>query len=367
MFIEELHLIGFRNYLEARLSFDKHKTIIIGNNAQGKTNLLEVIQILSGLKSQRATKDAELINFSLETAIVHARLRGGDKVSVLIRPSGRRSIKVNDVNKSNRELSAQVSSVSFMSQDLELVNGSPSNRRDWLDALITQLDSSYDTKVREFQNVLSQRNSCITQLVESGTYYARLNPVQRAELKLWDELYITASNIIISKRLEWLERIAPIAARYYSEIAGGSNEELSISYLGSPLSQAELEANIARDFARMHSTLGPQRHDLAITINAKAAGSFASQGQRRSIVLALKLSELELLRTERGDEPILLLDDVLAELDDSRQDSLLAALSPETQVIITTTKIGEHLSRWTNSAQIIEIVAGRIQEHAETV
>ncbi len=117
----------------------------------------------------------------------------------------------------------------------------------------------------------------------------------------------------------------------------------------------------------MHSTIGPQRHDIVITINDKAAGNYASQGQRRSIVLALKLSELELLRELRGDEPILLLDDVLAELDESRQDALLAALSPDTQVIITTTKLGEHLNKWSNSSQVIEIVAGRIQEHATTV
>ncbi len=370
MFIEELNLVGFRNYLEARIRFSQTRTIIIGKNAQGKTNLLEVIQILSGLRSRRATKDSELINFSLETAIIHAQARNNhreersEKVSVLIRPSGKRGIKVNGVNKSNHELNDLISSVSFMVTDLELVSGSPSIRRDWLNEIATQLDYSYDTKLKDFEKVLSQRNGYIKRLVEAGTYYARLNTNQASELKLWNDLYLQAANKLIEARLAWLEQLSPLACKYYSDIAQNPDEKLSLGYQGTMLSEQELEANLAKDFARMHSTLGPQRHDIGLSLNAKPAGNYGSQGQRRSIVLAIKLAELDLLRQYKNTEPILLLDDVLAELDEERQAALLRTITPETQVIITTTQLGQHLERWSQDAQIIEVVNGSIKEHA---
>ncbi len=364
MFVEELNLIGYRNYLEARIRFSSAKTIIIGKNAQGKTNLLEVIQILSGLRSRRATKDSELINFELETAVIQAKT-SNDKINIVIRPSGRRGIKVNDVTKSNRELNKLVSSVSFMVNDLELVSGSPGTRRDWLDDFASQLDSSYLSKLEDFEKMLRQRNGYISKLVETGTYYARLNSQQASELALWDELYIKTANIVIAAREELLAKLRPVAAKHYSAICQNPDEKLSLDYLGSPLSQEELTKNLAKDFARMHSTIGPQRHDINITINTKAAGSYASQGQRRSVVLAIKLTELELLREANKSEPILLLDDVLAELDQSRQVALLNAISPDTQVIITSTGLGEHLEAWSQEAQIIEVVNGSIKQYAQ--
>ncbi len=384
MFIEELNLLGFRNYLEAVVRFERQKTIIIGKNAQGKTSLLELIQILSGLRSRRATKDAELINFELETAIVHAKIRSAHdqrvaddslKVTVLIRPSGRRSIKINDVNKSNSELSKIVNSVSFMAGDLDLVSGSPSLRRDWLDDLITQLDSSFAAKYKEFEQILSQRNAYLNKLIEMGVYSSRLSPSQQEELRLWNDFYIKVSNVIIVERQKYLEQIIPVVAKYYARIA--QQEDLKLSYQGAELSNAELEASLAKDFARGYTTLGPQRHDiefaLAKNLNENSdlqyclASSFASQGQKRSIVLALKLAELEMIRLERGAEPILLLDDVLAELDESRQEAVLEAIEPSTQVIITSTHIGAHLDKWSKDAQIIEVENGKIKGAMLTV
>jgi len=368
MFVEELNLIGFRNYLEARIRFAKPKTIIIGKNAQGKTNLLEVFQILSGLRSQRATKDSELINFSLDTAIVHATVIAQSttsKISILIRPSGRRSIKVNDVNKSNKELNALISSVSFMITDLELVSGSPSNRRDWINGLATQLNYNYELILKEFEKILSQRNGYITKLVEAGLFPARLNPSQRSELDLWNDLYIEAANKVTQARIELIEQLSPIASSYYASISANPDEQLKLNYAGTLITKADLEACLAKDFARMHTTIGPQRHDIELTLGAQLASHYASQGQRRTIVLALKLSELELLRANKNSQPILLLDDVLAELDEDRQAALLAAISPETQVIITTTSLGKHLEQWSQDAELIEIEQGVVKQHAQ--
>lgn len=366
MFVKELHLIGFRNYLEAAISFDREKVIIVGKNAQGKTNLLEVIQILSGLKSKRASKDKELINFELNDAVVRAKT-SEDQIAVQIRPSGRRSIKVNEINKKNSELTEHMRSVSFMVDDLEIVAASPSHRRDWIDAVLKQSSSTMHSEFKEFEKVLSQRNSFIKKLLEQGRFHLNLTNSDKEQLEIWDEMFINAANKIIELRAALLKEITPIAETYYARIAAASpnqEENLGIEYLGEKITEEELKKSLAKDFARGFTSIGPQRHDIEFSISDKKASSFASQGQRRSIVLALKLAELELLRRKHQDSPILLLDDVLAELDEDRQDFLLDAIETETQVIITTTHLGKHIDKWSQNAQILEIEQGRIKTGA---
>ncbi len=367
MFIEEINLIGFRNYLELSLvTGNYNKVIIVGKNAQGKSNLLEVIQVLSGSRASRASKDSELINFNLDSAIIRAKIRAStgesSQIAILVRPSGRRQIKINDVNKSKVELRNHINSVSFAASDLELITGSPSVRRDYLDLLISQLDSNYEAELEAFEKILKQRNGFISNLVEQGVYHNRLNPSQRDELRLWDDLYINNSNQLITSRLAWLSKLEPLCQTYYEDIADKPEEELQIKYLGSLLSPEELRANLPRDFARMHSTLGPQRHDIEFLLQHRSAANFASQGQKRSIVLALKLAELELLSQLYASKPILVLDDVLAELDCSRQAALMRSISEDTQVFISSSELSRDLQDWIPGAKIIEISNGRIQE-----
>lgn len=375
MFVKSLKLIGFRNYIEADIEFSAAKTIIIGKNAQGKSNLLEVIQILSHLKSRRAAKDAELINFSLNESIIHAQVsRHGEaqassedlEIALLIRRSGRRTVKINDVSKNPKELLHHIYSVAFMVDDIEIVSGSPSHRREWIDSVISQLDFSYGATLSKFEKILSQRNSFFKRLSEQGIYnYNGFNSSQREQLNIWDSLYIEAANELTKSRVNFIKELEPHASHYYREISG-SNTELRLDYKGHELDQTQLDDTRAKDLVRSYSNLGPQRDDIKFTLNDNDAGNYASQGERRSITLAIKLAELELHKVKHGESPILLLDDVLAELDEDRQDYLLESISPETQVIITTTHIGKHLEKWSDNAQILEIEEGTISTNNQT-
>lgn len=379
MQIKTLKLIGFRNYLELDLDFLNSKTIIIGKNAQGKSNLLEVIQILSHLKSRRATKDAELINFEMEEAVIKAKVNRHCEersdvatqkeidISVLIRKSGRRTLKINDVGKKPKELAHNIFSVSFMVDDLEIINGSPSKRREWIDSVLNQLDYSYKDDLSQFEKILSQRNSYLKDLVEKGKYYYRdLNQAMKDQLDIWDEMFIEKANVLSQKREDFITKLEPCVQEAYRDISG-SDISLNINYQGSQITKEDLEESRARDFARSYTNIGPHRDDVDFELNNSPAQNFASQGERRTLTLAIKLSELQLLKEKHGEYPILLLDDVLAELDEDRQDFLLDAIKPETQVIITTTHLGKHLEKWSGNAQILEIEQGRVIQNSSLV
>ena len=383
MFIKEINLLGFRNYLEANLELDRQKTIIIGRNAQGKSNLIEVIQLLSQFKSRRAKKDAELINFSLDQAVIKVKIKDTkesdegdiynssfwdeesseelDELAVLIRKSGRRTYKLNGANKKPKELLHKVLCVSFMSEDLNIINSSPSTRRDFLDSVIKQLSSEYADNLSKFEKTLSQRNSFLKDLVEKGKYYpSNLNQSEKGQLEIWNDLFIEEANKVSKAREDFLAKLKPCAEDFYQKISGSEASKLDFDYLGEQLDASMLNESLGRDLARGYSNLGPHRDDFEIKLNDIAAMSFASQGEKRSIMLAVKLSELELLKEQHNDYPILLLDDVLAELDEDRQDFLLDAVNSQAQVIITTTHLGKHLEKWSEDSQIIEIEAGQI-------
>lgn len=374
MKIKSLKLIGFRNYLELDLDFSDSKTIIIGKNAQGKSNLLEVIQILSHLKSRRAKKDAELINFEMEEAVIRAvasrhceeessddvAIQEEKQISLLIRKSGRRTLKINEVSKRPKELAHNIFSVSFMVDDMEIINGSPSRKRDWIDSVLNQLDYSYKNDLSKFEKILSQRNSFLKDLAEKGKYYYRdLNQPLKDQLDIWDEMFIENANILSLKREGFINKLEPCVEGFYRAISG-SDIKLRINYQGSQITKEDLEESRARDFARSYTNIGPHRDDVVFELNDTPAQNYASQGERRTLTLAIKLSELQLLKEKHGEYPILLLDDVLAELDEDRQDFLLDAIKPETQVIITTTHLGKHLEKWSGNAQILEIEQGRV-------
>ena len=363
-------MIGFRNYLELSLDFSNSKTIIIGKNAQGKSNLLEVIQILSHLKSRRAAKDAVLVNFEMAEAIIQAKVSQNNEnidISLLIRQSGRRTLKINEVSKKPKELAHNVFSVSFMVDDLEIINGSPSKRRDWLDSVLNQLDYSYKDDLAKFEKILSQRNSFIKDLTEKGKYYyPTLSQVEKDQLDIWDDLFIQEANTLSTKRSEFLDKLEPLINQAYRGISG-TDAQLKLSYIGKQLAKEDLEECRAKDFARAYTNVGPQRDDVSFELDENLAQSFASQGERRTITLAIKLAELQLLKERHGECPILLLDDVLAELDEDRQDFLLEAVEADTQVIITTTHLGKHLEKWSGNAQILEIEKGRIVSNSALV
>jgi DNA replication and repair protein RecF len=365
MYIQEIQLVGFRNYLEARLRFNSSKTIIIGKNGQGKSNLLEVIQICSHIKSRRAKRDLELINFDLNQALIRATVSKQnqiDEIGLLLNKNGRRNLKINDVAKKPKELLHNIYSVSFMVDDLDIINGSPSVRRDWLDSTIIQVEKNYANILDKFQEILDQRNSFLKDLAEHNIYhYSSLNLNQKEQLRIWDQMFITYANNLTEARNSYLQALNPLADDYYKKISA-TDSILELNYLGKLINQEDLIQSYPRDFARSCTNIGPHRDDIEVRLKNKLASSFASQGERRSIVLAIKLAELEKLKANIDEYPVLLLDDVLAELDEDRQDFLLSAIPEHAQVIITTTHLGKHLEKWSSNAQILEVQQGMIKE-----
>ncbi len=363
MFIKSIELLGFRNYLEASLVFSHDKTIILGKNAEGKSNLLEVIQILSHLRSRRQHKDSDLINFNLDQAIIKARATNQTQdidIALLIRKSGRRTLKVNDVAKKPGELLHNIYSVSFMADDLDIINGSPTIRRQWIDSVISQMDKAYATELDKFDSALTQRNKLLKNLNEQGKYHSSsLSPNQRAELGLWDELFISSANAISTQRKNFISQLEKIAEVCYRDISASSTT-LKLDYTAAIITAQDMVNSYDKDLARSFTNIGPHRDDCIFSLDDNQSKNFASQGEKRSITLALKLAELELLKQQHGEYPILLLDDVLAELDEDRQDYLLESIKEGTQVIITTTHLGKHLEKWSQNAQIVSINNGQI-------
>ena len=368
MHIKEIQLIGFRNYLEAKLNFTDFKTIIIGKNGQGKSNLLEVIQILSHLKSRRSGRDSELVNFQFNEAFIKVLASNSDEIGLLIRKNGRRTLKINEINHKPKELLHHIYSVSFMVDDLDIINGSPSVRRDWLDSVIIQVEKTYAPIWDKFDEILNQRNSFLKDLAEKNIFHtSALNPSLKEQLKIWDDMFVTYANNLSSARKKYIEDINPLVNDFYQKISSANSShatqtKLELFYTGKIISAEDLELSYAKDLARSCTNVGPHRDDIIIELNQKPAGSFASQGERRSAVLAIKLAELEQLKSSINQYPILLLDDVLAELDEDRQDFLLGAIPESAQVIITTTHLGKHLEKWSANAQIIEVDRGMIKE-----
>ncbi|NQY79500.1 MAG: DNA replication/repair protein RecF [Candidatus Caenarcaniphilales bacterium] len=368
MFLKSVNLINFRNYQELFLEIKQPKLIILGANSQGKTNLLEVVQILSVGKSKRAAKDAELVNFDADNAVIHAKISKDDpdtlhedqlNMALMIRKSGRRTLKINDVTKKPGEILHKLYTVSFMVDDLHMISGSPSTRRDWIDSILKQLYIPYKDVLTKFEKALSQRNSFLKSLVEKGIYLQNLNPMYKEQLSIWDQMFIDAANNVSKYRQELIQELNPIIAKHYKNISG-REDFLEISYEANILDEEKMNERLKVDFIRSYTTLGPHRDEINFMLKRQNAGSFASQGEKRTIVLASKLSEIELLKARHNLKPILLLDDVLAELDEDRQDHLLDAVDDQTQVIITTTHLGKHLQKWSENAQIINIEAGAL-------
>jgi DNA replication and repair protein RecF len=256
----------------------------------------------------------------------------------------------------------------FSSLDLDLVRGSPESRRNWLDTVLIQLEPIYINLLQQYNQVLRQRNALLKSIKQGSIKY---EPQQMA---LWDAQLVTAGTRLIRRRSRLLERLTPIAHTWHQAISGGS-EDLEITYVPKfsfqptdtveQIHQAFFDVILQKAIIEQHqgtSLVGPHRDEVSLTINATPAREYGSQGQQRTLVLALKLAELELLESVIGEPPLLLLDDVLAELDLQRQDHLLNAIGDRVQTIITTTHLGSFDAQWLNSARIFQVDKGRISQ-----
>lgn len=337
-----LELKNYRNCADLKLDLDSTKILIIGKNAQGKTNILESIYFLSALKSPRAGVNTELIKFGEEKFEVSAEIVKADAqvdISYSYDTEKSKVIKINGVKSRPKDFKQVLKTVLFSTNDLLLLRGNPQDRRDWLDRAISQVYPAYDDRLSKYDKIRVQKNNFLKDALKTGNFNETLLDVYN------EQLVITGSNIIYLRK-KFLREIEKIAKEKHLTIS--ENEQLTVDYECSFLDGGEIEIeDIAKKFTdalqerkieeqrRGQACVGPHRDDVVFYINGNEAVKYASQGQQRTVVLALKLSELDIITEKTGDEPILLLDDVLAELDDIRQNYLLKSINDKTQTIIT--------------------------------
>lgn len=369
MFIKKLEIKNFRNYSDVNVEFNSNKILFIGKNAQGKTNLLEAVYFLSSLDSLRAKTDSELIRWGETYADIKAEIHKFDidvDLEVIINPPNRKKLKVNGLNKNkSSELISNISTVCFTTNDLLLLRGAPDDRRKWLDIAISQIFPAYLDRLTKYNKIRTQKNNYLKEL--KGNINA-----DTSMLDVWNEqLAVTGSNIIFI-RLNFLYELQKIALEKHRQIS--NNEILSTAYNSSVLGdissdkkfefnneyilekfKEKLEEKKAEEIIRAQSVAGPHRDDISYFINNTDSKKYASQGQQRTIVLALKLAELELIKEKINTNAVLLLDDVLAELDDLRQNFLLDAIGNDTQTIITSVDTLHFKKEYLENVEIFEI------------
>ncbi|MFD2170648.1 DNA replication/repair protein RecF [Tumebacillus lipolyticus] len=342
MWIKRLELRNFRNYDSLQLfDLSPRVNILVGQNAQGKTNVVEAMLLLSVGKSHRTNKDAEMIRFEADFATLQAvieRQERAYRLDLTLLPKGKKSA-VNGVEK--RKMSdfvGHLNVVLFAPEDLQLIKGGPQQRRRFLDVEIGQVSPQYLYNLTQYQKVLLQRNSLLKEIGQ--------RKVGEEMLMIWDDQLAVYGSKVIRKRLEFVERLEGFAKEIHMRISGGK-EALSFHYQNSldcsdltrmeEIYREELTAKRKVDILRGSTSVGPHRDDLEVRIDERKVQTFGSQGQQRTASLSMKLAEIELIKAEVGEYPVLLLDDVLSELDEERQLHLVKSMGEKVQTIVTTT------------------------------
>jgi DNA replication and repair protein RecF len=374
VYLEQLHLQNFRNYQDQFVVLGAPKTILVGANAQGKSNLLEAVELLSTLRSHRTNRDRDLILDGESVGQISAQLMrdsGTVDLRLTLHETGRRNAMVHsETVRRQLDFLGYINTVQFSCLDLDLVRGGPGERRDWLDAVLIQLEPVYAHLLQQYQQVLKQRNAFLKQLRNLENPNA--DPPQ---LLIWNQQLATLGARVIQRRHRMLGRLEPLAQSWHQAISG-KTEHLALEYSPNvrhdlaqpeqlfPEFLAQMQEKAIAEYHQATSLVGPHRDEVHLTINETPARQYGSQGQQRTLVLALKLAELQLIEEVIGEPPILLLDDVLAELDLNRQNQLLDAIQDRFQTLITTTHLGAFDAKWLQSAEIFSVESGQLTEMA---
>jgi DNA replication and repair protein RecF len=359
VFIFDLDITNFRNYGRAHIRLDKGINLFVGENAQGKSNLLEAIYLLSTLRSSRASSDADLVRREvLESDFPVARLacqveRSAGNLHLEVAIVGRttdsahragKRVRVNGVPKRASDAVGQMAAVLFTTLDIDVAAGPPLLRRRYLDMMISQVDRGYLRAMQRYARVVQQRNSLLKRVQE--------REAAASELSFWDQELAHSGGIIMQARAEALGHLVPEAAHQMDRLSDGL-DSLQLTYRPAiassdaadcPIDDAEWTARMLRALADLRhreinagaTLIGPHRDDVQVEINGMPADSFASRAQQRTAALAMRLAEASYLREALGDDPVVLLDDVLSELDARRRRGVLEFLDTFQQTIVTT-------------------------------
>ncbi len=334
MYIKEIKLNNFRNYKQLDLNLNKNINIIYGNNAQGKTNILESIFLCSFGKSFRTTKEKEMIMFNENNLIVEIFYQKKDRDGkIKIEIGDKKQIYLNGVKiKKLSELLGNINIVIFTPDDINILKDGPANRRRFLDMMIGQLRPNYVYNLNMYIKTIEQRNNYLRQIREEN----------KAEemLEIWDEKLADYGEKIFNYRNEFIEKISKKINKIHGEITD-NKEKLKIEYVSNCENKEDylklLKERRKLDIIKGFTTKGVHRDDFMIYINDKEVSTYGSQGQNRTVILSLKLSELNVVYEEIGEYPILLLDDFMSELDEERRKNFLNNIK-NTQVILTGTE-----------------------------
>ena len=362
MYIKELKVKNFRNYKDLAIEFDKRVNLITGQNAQGKTNMIEALYMSSMGRSFRTNHDNEMIRFGEESAYIKVLAEKeyvSTKVEVLLSKAIKKAIKKDGSSvRKTAELLENIIIVIFSPDDLRIVKDEPEKRRRFIDRELSQIKPAYYDAFMKYRRALNERNS-----------YLKSDDIKESMLDIWDEGLIRYGALVMKYRNEFIEDISHLSSKIHSRITNGK-EALSLVYqpninyaestdIQEELIERELIAARERDIRTGTTTKGPHKDDFSFIIDNINVRNYGSQGQQRTSALSLKLAELDLIKRETGENAILLLDDVMSELDEERREYLIRALS-ENQIFITTTDIDDSLIKAYPDAKIIKISEGKI-------
>lgn len=361
MYIKKLCLIHFRNYSTQTIEFSPELTFFYGQNAQGKTNILEAIFLLSTVRSPRTNKLQETVAWGEPETILEGIFQTRTKekrVALQIKKNGEKIIRLdNRYLKKTSELLGQIPVVFFSPDDLDVIKKAPQGRRRFMDLLFSQTSRKYTHQLLEYTKILKQRNECLKQIAE--------NKAKPRVLDVWDEGLVDAGLALTRLRTAGLQALLPEAERIYREITEGT-EELKIKYLSSMGEDKikvmeKIKQHRQNELATQQTCLGPQRDDLLVLIEQHSAKNFASHGQQRTAMISLKLAELKYFERVFQERPIVLLDDILLELDAQRFSVLIKSLFQKTQTIMTGTE-QRRARRPGQEVQFYEVESGNVRK-----
>ncbi len=368
MFIEGIGLKNYRNYERLNLKINKRFNVIYGYNAQGKTNILEAIFICSSGRSHRTPRDYELIKLGQKEFNIRLNVKRSildAEIDVSYEKEGKKKIRINEIPlKKIGDLMGNLNTVIFSPEDLLIIKEGPSERRRFIDITLSQLRPAYFYDLQQYAKILEQRNTLLKEIQSKRELLDTL--------EVWNQNLINVGSKIIKTRQQFIEKLSSYAKQEHLKLSGG-NENLDIKYDPSfnisdfsslEAIRNEFESNInrvkERELFKGTTLLGPQRDDYDIFLDNKSIKIFGSQGQQRTAVLSVKMAEINIMKEETGEWPVLLLDDVMSELDTKRQEYLFENLE-EIQVFITCTDKGFFTAQAIKKADFFRVTEGVVQ------
>lgn len=357
MYIDFIQLKNYRNYKSLELKLDEGTNILFGDNAQGKTNILEAAYLCGTTKSHRGSKDREIIQFKEDESHIRMVVKKKQisyRIDMHLKKNKPKGVAINGIPiKKARELFGILNIVFFSPEDLNIIKNGPGERRRFLDLELCQLNPVYLTDLSNYNKIVNQRNKLLKDIA--------FKPKLKDTIEIWDMQMVQFGSRIIDYRKKFVNRLNEIVKDIHGGLTGNI-EELQVIYEPSveeELFQQELFKHREKDYKFKLTSIGPHRDDLCVKINGIDIRKYGSQGQQRTAALSLKLSEINLVKELIKDTPILLLDDVLSELDSSRQNYLLNSIH-DIQTVITCTGLDEFVNNRFEIDKVFHVVNGNV-------